>query len=109
MVATAARGKLAFHLFAALAEFERGVIRERTLAGLRAAGRAARGGDSPHLGPRTLAVARSLLQDPGITVHEVARRLGVAASTLSPPPCPSAAGVGFSSCRPSSTTWSGGI
>ena len=30
-------GKLVFHIFAALAEFERGVIRERTTAGLRAA------------------------------------------------------------------------
>ena len=34
---TTADGKLAFHIFAALAEFERGVIRERTLAGLQAA------------------------------------------------------------------------
>jgi DNA invertase Pin-like site-specific DNA recombinase len=37
IVAITASGKLVFHLFAALAEFERGVIRERTLAGLRAA------------------------------------------------------------------------
>ena len=34
---TTAGGKLVFHIFAALAEFERGVIRERTLAGLQAA------------------------------------------------------------------------
>ncbi len=34
---TTTGGKLAFHIFAALAEFERGVIRERTLAGLQAA------------------------------------------------------------------------
>ena len=34
---TTVGGKLVFHLFAALAEFERGVIRERTLAGLQAA------------------------------------------------------------------------
>ena len=34
---TTSGGKLVFHLFAALAEFERGVIRERTLAGLQAA------------------------------------------------------------------------
>ena len=34
---TTAGGKLVFHLFAALAEFERGVIRERTLAGLQSA------------------------------------------------------------------------
>ena len=34
---TTNRGRLVFHLFTALAEFERGVIRERTLAGLEAA------------------------------------------------------------------------
>ena len=83
IVAITAGGKLVFHLFAALAEFERGVIRERTLAGLQAArARGRTGGRPPPSRPRTLAVARSLLQDPGITVHEVARRLGVAASTL---------------------------
>ena len=43
-----AGGRLVFHLFAALAEFERGVIRERTLAGLRAArARGRTGGRSP--------------------------------------------------------------
>jgi AcrR family transcriptional regulator len=34
------------------------------------------------LKPKDLAVAKAMLQDPGITVLEVARRLGVAASTL---------------------------
>ena len=72
-----------FHLFAALAEFERGVIRERTLAGLRAArARGRTGGRPPALKPKDLAAAKAMLQDPGITVLEVARRLGVAASTL---------------------------
>ena len=78
-----AGGRLVFHLFAALAEFERGVIRERTLAGLRAArARGRTGGRPPALKPKDLAVATAMLQDPGITVLEVARRLGVAASTL---------------------------
>ena len=36
-------GRLVFHVFAALAEFERNLIRERTLAGLKAA-RARKGG-----------------------------------------------------------------
>ena len=70
-----------FHLFAALAEFERGVIRERTLAGLQAT-RGRTGGRPPALQAKDLAVARALLQDPQITVREVAKRLGVAASTL---------------------------
>jgi DNA invertase Pin-like site-specific DNA recombinase len=80
---TTAGGKLVFHLFAALAEFERGVIRERTLAGLQAArARGRTGGRPPALKPKDLAAARAMLQDPGITVREAARRLGVAASTL---------------------------
>jgi DNA invertase Pin-like site-specific DNA recombinase len=64
-------------------EFERGVIRERTLAGLQAArARGRTGGRPPALKPKDLAAARAMLQDPGITVREAARRLGVAASTL---------------------------
>ena len=78
-----AGGRLVFHLFAALAEFERGVIRERTLAGLQAArARGRTGGRPPALAAKDLAVARALLQDPEITVREVAKHLGVAASTL---------------------------
>ena len=78
-----AGGRLVFHLFAALAEFERGVIRERTLAGLQAArARGRTGGRPPALKAKDLAAARALLKDPGITVLEVASRLGVAASTL---------------------------
>src|SRR3954469_4970168 len=77
-----AGGKLVF-LFAALAEFERGVIRERTLAGLQAArARGRTGGRPPALKAKDLAVARALLQDPGITVLEAPKRRGVAASTL---------------------------
>ena len=80
---TTAGGKLVFHIFAALAEFERGVIRERTLAGLQAArARGRTGGRPPALKAKDLAVAKAMLQDPEITVLEVARRLGVAASTL---------------------------
>ena len=88
---TTAGGKLVFHIFAALAEFERGVIRERTLAGLQAArARGRTGGRPPALEAKDLAAAKALLQDPEITVAEVARRLGVAA--LDPLP-PSAAGA----------------
>jgi DNA invertase Pin-like site-specific DNA recombinase len=76
-------GKLVFHIFAALAEFERGVIRERTMAGLQAArARGRKGGRPPALKAKDLAAAKAMLKDPEITVLEVARRLGVAASTL---------------------------
>src|SRR3954453_8088857 len=48
-----AGGKLVFHLFAALAEFEHGVIRERTLAGLQAARvRGRTGGRPPRVNAR---------------------------------------------------------
>ncbi len=72
-----------FHVFAALAEFERSVIRERTAAGLEAArARGRKGGRPRRLAAADLAVARALLRDPAITVEEVARRLGVGAATL---------------------------
>ena len=80
---TTSGGKLVFHLFAALAEFERGVIRERTLAGLQAArARGRKGGRPPALTAKDIAAAKALLHDPEITVAEVARRLGVVPSTL---------------------------
>jgi DNA invertase Pin-like site-specific DNA recombinase len=76
-------GKLVFHIFGALSEFERAIIRERTVAGLEAArARGRRGGRPPALTPDDLAAARALLRDPQITVAAVARRLGVAPSTL---------------------------
>lgn len=80
---TTSGGKLVFHLFAALAEFERSVIRERTRSGLQAARRRGRlGGRPPALTSQDLAEAKALLRDPEITVAQVAKRLGVASSTL---------------------------
>ena len=80
---TTSGGTLVFHLFAALAEFERAMIRERTRAGLQAARRRGRlGGRPPALTSRDLTEAKALLRDPEITVEQVAKRLGVASSTL---------------------------
>jgi len=80
---TTSGGKLIFHIFGALAEFERGVIRERTRAGLDAArARGRKGGRPPALSPGDLAAAKALLRDPTIRVEDVARRLGVVPSTL---------------------------
>ncbi|MEA3276492.1 MAG: recombinase family protein [Pseudomonadota bacterium] len=80
---TTAGGKLIFHIFASLAEFERSIIRERTKAGLNAARERGRtGGRPPALSARDIQEARALLKDPEITVEQVAKRLGVGASTL---------------------------
>lgn len=76
-------GKLIFHIFGALAEFERGLIRERTRAGLKAARARGRNGGRPKkLDKRKLAIAEVLLRDPDLTVSEVAAQLGIARSTL---------------------------
>lgn len=80
---TTAGGKLVFQIFGALAEFERSIIRERTRAGLDAARVRGRvGGRPPALSDRDLAMAKTLLGNPEITVEQVAKRLGVGASTL---------------------------
>jgi len=80
---TTAGGKLTFHIFAALAEFERSMIRERTRAGLDAARARGRVGGRPRsLTDKDLEMAKTLLANPDITVEEVAARLSVAPATL---------------------------
>lgn len=80
---TSPGGKLVFHIFAALAEFERGIIRERTKAGLAAArARGKVGGRPPALSSSDLTAVKALLRDPNISVEEAARRMGVSPSTL---------------------------
>jgi DNA invertase Pin-like site-specific DNA recombinase len=80
---TTSGGRLIFHIFASLAEFERSIIRERTTAGLRAAKQNGRIGGRPSaLKEKDLAIAKTLLQDPSITVEDVAKRMQVAPSTL---------------------------
>lgn len=80
---TTAQGLLVFHMFGALAEFERSLIRERTQAGLAAAKRAGRtGGRPPKLTGDDIEVAKAMLTNPGIGVASVANRLGVSLATL---------------------------
>ena len=80
---TTSGGRLIFHIFASLAEFERSIIRERTTAGLRAAKQYGKIGGRPSaLKEKDLAVARTLLQDSSITVENVAKRMQIAPSTL---------------------------
>lgn len=76
-------GKLIFHIFGALAEFERGLVKERTIAGLKAAKAMGRTGGRPvSLNSDDLIIAKALLENKNITVKEVARRLNVDPSTL---------------------------
>lgn len=78
-----AAGKMAFHLFGALSEFERSLIRERTQAGLaaaRARGRA--GGRKPKLDAKQINQIRLLLSDPNACVAELARDYGVSRTTI---------------------------
>jgi DNA invertase Pin-like site-specific DNA recombinase len=76
-------GRLIFHIFAALSEFERGIIKERTIAGLKAAKDMGKiGGRPPSLMSDDLVAAKALLRDKEITVKEVAKRLKVDPSTL---------------------------
>lgn len=80
---SSAAGKLVFHVFAALAEFERGLIRERTQAGLAAArARGRSGGRKPKLDEQQVREIKALLRDPSIQVADVARRYGVSRTTL---------------------------
>lgn len=78
-----AGGRLVFHIFGALAEFERAVIRERTSAGLRAAReRGRKGGRPKSFGPKQLAAAKAMLADPNIRVEDVAAHLKVSPATI---------------------------
>lgn len=80
---TSPSGKLVFHLFASLAEFERNLIRERTMAGLKAArARGKHGGRPGKLTGKNLAMAKSLMADKHNDVTEIANRFGVHRSTL---------------------------
>lgn len=80
---TTSGGRLVFHIFGALAEFERSIIRERTKAGIEAAAqRGRKGGRPPALSDQDHGAALALLRDPKIPIKEVAKRLGVSTSTL---------------------------
>lgn len=80
---TSAGGKLIFHLFAALSEFERSLIQERTKAGLAAArARGRKGGRPRALSKSQIKKAKAMLLDPLITKTEVAKHFNVTRSTL---------------------------
>jgi DNA invertase Pin-like site-specific DNA recombinase len=80
---TTASGRLLFHISAALAENERDVIRERTIAGLASArARGRKGGRPPKLTSKQVRTARKMLADPEMTIKEVAEAFGVNRATI---------------------------
>lgn len=80
---TTANGRFVFGIFAALAEFEAELIRERTQAGLTAARARGRVGGRPRkMTTATLKMAMVALADPTNNATDVARRLGLTRTTL---------------------------
>lgn len=76
-------GRLIFHVFGALAEFERELIRERTNAGLKSAkARGVRLGRPKALAGDALGVAKALLKSGDMTAAQVAAHVGVSRATL---------------------------
>jgi DNA invertase Pin-like site-specific DNA recombinase len=76
-------GRLIFHVFGSIAEFERSLIQERTMAGLRAAKARGRTGGRPRsLSEKDIAVAKTLLSNPVIKVADVCKQLNTSPATL---------------------------
>jgi DNA invertase Pin-like site-specific DNA recombinase len=80
---TTSGGRLIFHIFGALAEFERNLIRERTLAGLRAARARGRNGGRPKsLNDTKIQLAYRLYDEKGQSIKEICQILGISKPTL---------------------------
>lgn len=76
-------GKLVFHMFAVLAEFERELVSERTVAGLAAArARGRKGGRPPCLTPSQRKAVLAMMRDREMSVTEICRQFKVSRSTL---------------------------
>jgi len=78
-----AAGKLFFHIFGSLAEFEREVIKERTMAGLVAArAKGNVGGRKRAMNTDDLEAAKTMLMNDKLSISQIAKRLGVSLATL---------------------------
>ena len=76
-------GRLVFHMFGALAEFERNLVRERTQAGLNAArARGRKGGRPKVLEPAKRQLAVKLYAEKQHTIVEICRMMGISKPTL---------------------------
>jgi len=80
---TTTSGRLVFHIFAALAEFERDVIRERTQAGLAAARARGRLGGRPRvMDEKKIELAKSLYNEEKLTVEEICDLIKISRATF---------------------------
>jgi DNA invertase Pin-like site-specific DNA recombinase len=80
---TTSGGKLIFHIFGALAEFERNLIRERTQAGLLAARARGRTGGRPKaLRDRRLSMAQALYNNKQNSIADICQTLKISKATL---------------------------
>ncbi len=111
---TTSGGRLIFHIFASLAEFERDLIRERTTAGLSAArARGRKGGRPKGVDQKKQKAALALKQDPRHSIREICEIVGISRNTYykytraddvprpSPPRRPAPSGE----CPPASQRW----
>lgn len=80
---TSPSGKLVFHLFASLCEFEKNLIRERTIAWLNAArARGKKWGRPTKITGKDLVMVKALMADKTNSIGDIAKRFGVNRSTL---------------------------
>src|SRR5437763_1940108 len=80
---TTSGGKLIFHIFGALAEFERDIIRERTKAGLQAArARGKVGGRRKSLDAKKASIAQALYNDKTNAIADICKTLNISRTTL---------------------------
>lgn len=80
---TSPGGKLVFHIFGALAEFERNLIRERTMAGLSAArARGRMGGRPKKLSAQQRELVRELYEQKRMSLAEICDAFGISKPTL---------------------------
>lgn len=80
---TTSGGKLIFHIFGALAEFERDIIRERTQAGLIAArARGRKGGRPKALTHKKVQMAQQLYNDKTNAIADICKMLNISRATL---------------------------
>lgn len=81
---TTASGELIFHIFAALSQFERALIRERTRAGLEAARARGRQGGRKPISPHhpKVRMAKTMHQNKSMSISEICSSLGISTATF---------------------------